>query len=299
MNLAPICLFTFKRLDCTKQTVEALKNNTLASESELFVYTDAPRNDEEAKVVDTVKEYTRTIDGFKKVHLVPRENNMGCAKSIITGVSELMENYGKAIVVEDDIVTSTNFLAFMNQCLDQYQNDQKIWSISGYTFHIDYPQDYPYDAYMVQRGSPWGWASWKDRWDTVDWQASDFFEFKKDRKRVREFHVGGSDLVRMVTRNLVGDIDGWDPIWIYQQFKNKQYSVYPVVSKVQNIGFSPDATHTKFYNRFRTEIDESGKTEFNLPEQLVLEDKIVKSYQNKYSLRKRLTGRIKHYLRLP
>ncbi|MDX2306010.1 MAG: glycosyltransferase [Microscillaceae bacterium] len=301
MNLAPICLFTFKRLDTTIETVEALKKNIYASESELFVFTDAPRphKEGEADTVEKVKEYLSTITGFKKIHLNPRSNNLGCAKSIITGVTEVMDQFGKAIVVEDDIVTSTNFLAFMNQCLDKYENNQKIWSISGYTYAIKYPKNYPYDVYMVQRGSPWGWASWKDRWDGVDWKAPDFLEFMKDRKQVKAFHEGGSDLSRMVYRNLFGDIDGWDPIWIYQQFKNKQHTIYPVVSKVQNIGFTQEATHTKFYNRFKTVLDQSGKTEFNMPDDPQFEEMIVKSYKDKYSLKRRLTGRLKFYLGIP
>lgn len=299
MKLAPICFFGYKRLECTKQTIEALQKNFLAKETDLFIFVDGPKSAKDEEAVAKVKDFLKDVKGFKSVTDVVSERNKGCANSIKAGVSQIINDFGSVITVEDDIVTTPNFLNFMNQCLEKYEHNDKVFSISGYTFPVKIPQNYAYDGFFIQRGSPWGWASWKDRWNTVDWSASKFATLKKDSDWVRRFHEGGSDLSRMLSGNLDGSIDGWDPIWIFQQFLNSQYTIYPNISKVQNVGFGQDATHTKFYDRFRTPQDTSGKTVFNLPEDLVLDKTIIASYKDKYSLRRRLIGRLKHYLGLP
>ena len=121
MTLAPIVIFVYNRPNHTRQTVEALRKNELANESELFIYADAPKNENAVVKVNEVREYIKSVDGFKKVTIIHREKNWGLANSIIDGVTKIVNEYGKIIVLEDDLITSPNFLSFTNQALDFYE----------------------------------------------------------------------------------------------------------------------------------------------------------------------------------
>jgi hypothetical protein len=298
MNFAPICFFAYKRLDCTRQTLEALRKNVGASQSKLFIFSDGAKKPEDEPLVAQVRAYLDQVEGFEEVKIYKRAKNWGLAKSIISGVSEVINTYKKVIVLEDDIATSANFLTFMNQALDFYEANQAVFSVGGYTFPIQYPADYPYQVYFAPRASSWGWATWADRWASVDWEVKDFAEFSRNPKLIKQFNQGGSDMFGMLKKQQAGKLDSWAIRWGYQQFKNQQQTVFPTSSKVQNIGFGDNASNTKFYNRFATDLDESNALSFKMPDKVVLNDKILKAFRNKASLWTRVSGRIKYYLRI-
>lgn len=298
MELAPICLFTYKRLDNTIQTVEALKKNKLAAKSKLFIFSDGPKRETDAPIIEKVRAYLDTIDGFQEIIIDKKEKNQGLANSIIAGVSKVIDQFQKVIVLEDDLVSSENFLDYMNAALETYQNNDAVFSISGYTFPVSLPEGYDRDVYFSPRSSSWGWASWKDRWEKVDWDVKDFPEFWKNRNLRKKFSQGGSDLNAMLKKQIDGKIDSWAIRWTYDQFRKAQYTVFPTISKIQNIGFGDNASHTKGYNRFATPLDESDKTEFNFAPEIILNPRILKSFRHKYSLRERIRGRLIHYLNL-
>ena len=106
--------------------------------------------------------------------------NKGLACSIIDGVTKIVNDYEKIIVLEDDLITTPNFLNFMNQALHFYITDATIFSISGYTLNLPSLPSYSKDFYLGYRGSSWGWGTWKDRWDEVDWEIKDYDKFKID-----------------------------------------------------------------------------------------------------------------------
>lgn len=254
MKLAPIVLFTFNRLDHTKKTISALQENYLASESELFIYSDGARNEEEKAKVKNLRRYLNTVDGFKKITIIEAEKNKGLAKSVIGGVTDIINKYSKVIVLEDDLVTSKYFLQYMNDALESFEYRKDIWSISGYGPDIDIPNDYTEDVYLTRRGSSWGWATWKDRWELVDWNLEDYKLFKSDKNKVREFNLSGKDLAPMLEDQVKGRIDSWAVRWVYSQFKNKKYTVYPVRSMVKNIGNDFSGTHTTTTKHFNVDI---------------------------------------------
>ncbi|MEO1653728.1 MAG: sugar transferase [Bacteroidota bacterium] len=299
MNLAPICLFTYKRLDCTIQTVEALQKNTLASESKLYVFSDGAKKESDWDDIHQVRKYLDGVNGFKEIIRINRDKNIGLANSIITGVSEVVNNHGRVIVLEDDLLTTPNFLHYMNEALEFYQDQSKIFSIAGYTITVTPPANYDFDVYTVPRTSPWGWASWQDRWNTVDWEVSKYETFKDNAKMRRAFNEGGSDLANMLDRQMKDKLDSWAIRWGFQQFNNDQLTIFPTISKIRNIGFGKDATHTKFYDRYRSKLDDSANTHFKFTEEVKPHKKFVNTYKAKYSLFTRFVGRLKHYLGLP
>ncbi len=162
MSTSPVVLFVYNRPWHTRKTIEALKENELAKESRLYIYSDAPKTPDEEKNVSEVRGYLRTIEGFRNIEIIEREENQGLARNIITGVSTIINEHKKVIVLEDDIVTSPEFLTFMNRALDYYENNEKVWHISGWNYPIT--PDGIGDVFFWRVMNCWGWATWEDRW---------------------------------------------------------------------------------------------------------------------------------------
>ena len=197
MHLAPIVIFTFNRIEHTKKTIESLKKNKLAIQSEIFIFNDGARDSKEKEKVDQVRKYLNTIDGFKSVTIINSEENNGLSKSVINGVTEIINKYEKVIVLEDDLITSPYFLEYMNEALELYKDRKDIWSISGYCPNIKIPSYYKDEVFLIRRGSSWGWGTWKDRWELNDWEIRDYSNFNKDIRRKREFNIAGNDMSPM------------------------------------------------------------------------------------------------------
>ncbi len=292
LTLAPVCLFVFKRLDLTKQVMASLQKNKLALQSDLHIFSDAAPKEEDKIAVDEVRSFIKNVSGFKSVTLHIAEKNKGLANSIIAGVTEVIDEAGKAIVLEDDLILSTNFLDYMNGALTFYENDTRVFSVCGYTVPIKITD--AVDVYFTGRGSSWGWATWKDRWHRIDWDMKDYEEFKKDKAAQKRFNANGSDHSKLLHLQMTGQRNSWAIRWTYAQFRLNAYTVYPVVSTVANDGFGGNATHTSgtYKSRFSTNLDESGKTNFHFTEPHI-NPKIFKQFLDTYSIKTRILYRIK------
>jgi hypothetical protein len=282
-KLAPIVLFTYNRLDTLKLTIESLQKNYLANKSDLIIFSDCNKNNFDKLEVQNVRTYLKLIDGFKSVTVHESPINKGLANSIIGGITTVFETYDKVIVLEDDLVCSPNFLNFMNDSLNFYEDNPQIFSITG--FSIPIKTNSVFDEYFTQRSSSWGWATWKDRWGIIDWEVIDYNSFKKNKVQRTEFNKMGSDMASMLDRQMIGKINSWAIRWCYHQFKNKLYSVHPVESKIINIGFSSEASNTKEkINRYKTKLDLTAKSNFNFSNETLLDSEIIKQFTKPYSL---------------
>ncbi|GAB4012822.1 glycosyltransferase [Spirosoma migulaei] len=262
---APVLLFAYKRPVELQATLRALQANHLASQSDLYIFVDAPKRPDDVPKVAQVRQILDEVSGFRSIHRDYATTNIGCADSIIRGISQVLTDHPAAIVVEDDLITAPNFLDFMNQCLNQYADNQRIYSIAGYTMPFHIPANYKSDAYCIPRHSPWGWATWSNRWQSIDWQMTDYPEFTQDKWQQKEFMRGGSDLLGMLRDQMEGRADAWDIRFCFNRFKADGLTIYPTVSKVENIGFGKDATHTDIYNRYKTALDNGLQRVFDLP----------------------------------
>ena len=201
-SLAPVVLFCYNRLDTLSQTVDALKKNFLARDSELYIFSEAAKNNSDIIEVDKVRAYVKTIAGFKLVTVYEATENKGLANSIIYGVSKIFKEHNELIVLEDDLVTSPNFLNYMNDSLTRFKENQSVFSISGYSFNLR--TNFQSEFYFLNRGWSWGWATWKNRWEKTDWNVSDYESFSFDRESQRQFAKGGSDLNQMLKKQMKG-----------------------------------------------------------------------------------------------
>ena len=207
MSLAPIVLFTYDRLWHTQKTIEALKNNELASKSELIIYVDGAKNKSVYESVSQVRDYVETVDGFKKVTIITRDKNWGLANSIIDGVTQVIKKYGKVIVLEDDLVTSPFFLRYMNDALEFYKDEDKVMHVSGYIYPID--NNKLSDTFFIKPDTCWGWATWDRAWKYFK-KDTDYYLNIFNKKMIRDFNLNGSyDYFKQIKANKNGRIETW------------------------------------------------------------------------------------------
>lgn len=272
--------------------IENLRKNKLACKSDLFIFSDGPKNHDDAYKVSEVRRFLKNISGFKNIEIAENRNNSGLARSVIDGVSSVIKKYKKIIVLEDDLIPSSNFLEFMNQALEYYESNNCIFSVSGYTPNLPSLQYCEKDFYLGHRASSWGWGTWNDRWEKVDWEVTDYKSFKFNIKSNLKFARGGSDLPFMLNKQMQGKIDSWAIRWCYNQYKMDQLTIFPTKSKITNIGFSSDATHTKKNNRFLPELDSTNQDKFLFEAIPTIDKTLAKEFKSIFSFKERLKSKI-------
>ncbi|MCH7398631.1 hypothetical protein MM236_11550 [Belliella sp. DSM 107340] len=292
-KLAPVVLFVYNRLEESRRTVETLRRNHLASASNLYIYSDGAKKEKDIAKVESVRNYINTIDGFKSVKIKESPKNKGLAKSIIDGVTEVINIHGSVIVLEDDLVSSENFLDFVNSGLRYYEKFDEVISISGYSPNLKSLKTHNKDYYLTERISSLGWGTWKSKWENIDWEVSDYNDFKDDFFKKYKWFKIGSDLPGMLKNQMNGKINSWAIRWSYHQFKHEMLTVYASKSKVNHIGDGEEATNAKDHDRFFTHLDLSNQREFEFDEKLEINKKLREEFRNNYSISKRLKYKIK------
>jgi len=284
MILAPVILFVYNRPLHTRKTVESLLDNFLSSQSILYVFSDAAKKEDHEPDVEAVRKYIHSITGFKETHIIERNANLGLAKSIITGVTEIIDKYGAAIVLEDDLVSSPAFLTYMNYLLNVYNDKKNIFSITGYNHPkkiMKFSDSYPYSVYFNPRACSWGWGTWKDRWDKADWVVSDFEKFVQSTDLQKRFNDSGEDKSKMLIKQMKGKIDSWAIRWDYTLHKNDAFCVYPVKSYINNIGNDSTGIHCIKSTKFN-QVDLNRLDTPEIPPKIELNPEIMANFRKVY-----------------
>ncbi|PXV64122.1 hypothetical protein CLV62_11180 [Dysgonomonas alginatilytica] len=264
-KLAPIVLFVYNRPWHTRQTLEALANNSLAKDSVLYIYADGARTNASDDVLKEVYEVRRIIREKKwcgEVHIIESEVNKGLASSIIDGVTDIINQYGKIVVLEDDIVTSVGFLQYMNDALQLYQNVDRVMHISGFV-PVTTGADRLLETYFLRFMSCWGWATWKRSWDQVILDIDYLFKTIPLQRDYKAFNLNGAiNLYRQIEDNYHGNINTWAIRWYSTIFLKKGLCLYPRYSMVDNIGIDLSGEHCSSPDdRYNVELAKSIKVE--------------------------------------
>jgi len=243
--LAPVVLFTYKRLTVTQRVINALLMNPEAKSSDLIVFSDGPKNAEDDKILE-LRQYLKCISGFKSVELIYREQNLGLATSFITGITEVLERFDSAIFIEDDNLVSPGFLAFMNKGLEVYKDDERVSCISGYTYPIWPRQRRPF---FIRGADTWSMATWRRSWQHF---CSDgrLLKFElENRKLVAKFSIDGFRFYSMLEAQIRGEIDSWGVRWWTSAYLKNMYCLYPHLPLCVSIGYGENSVHcTGGYN---------------------------------------------------
>jgi GNT-I family len=241
-KLAPVVIFAYRRPDHLRNTLDGLMRCEGFRDSPVLVYCDGPRNDGERKMVMATRKLARKMLGDSAEYHFS-EVNLGLSRSVITGVTEAANRFGRAIVVEDDLELSPDFLSFMNRALDRYAEEERVFQVSGYQFDVPELEN-TVSALFLPFAASWGWATWKRAWDQFDPMAAGWEAIRTDRNLRQRFNLDGTyDYATMLMRQMAGLRDSWAVRWYWTLFKAGGLVLFPPVSLVTNAGFDGSGTH--------------------------------------------------------
>lgn len=238
---APILIFAFNRPDHLRRTLHALASNQYASESDVTIICDGPRNAEERGRTDAVRAEAHNATGFQRVTVVERECNYGLAENIIDGITQALTLHDRVIVLEDDLVTSPYFLRYMNDGLELYADNPKVASIHGWVFPHDEPRE---GTFFLPGADCWGWGTWRRAWAVFN--PDGWWLLKELRRRRLEyaFDVGGVyDYMGMLERAASGTVGSWAVRWLASAFLADMYTLYSHTALVSQIGGDGSGTN--------------------------------------------------------
>ena len=238
----PVMVVAFNRPGMLKETLSNLSRCENLDDREIHLYVDGPRNVADESKINAVIEVAKEWGADLKIKR--RNTNLGGVPNMIAAVSEMLEQYGRVIIIEDDILVSRSFLTFMDAALARYENNSKIWAINGYVDpKMTLPRLYKKDYFLAPRHSAWGWGTWKDRWAAVDFEIKDWTMRRSDESLVRELNVAGGDIVKMLDAEAAGELNAWDVQCTYYMRKNGLYTLRPRLTMTKNNGFGTECEH--------------------------------------------------------
>ncbi len=239
MQFAPIALFTYSRADHTRSAIKSLLNNKESAQSDLFIFSDGPKTETKREAVEENRRYIRSITGFKSIHIVEHENNQGLSNSLIAGITEVVNQYGRVIVVEDDLILSPFFLQYMNEALEKYADNDRVSAISAFLNPVGCEAP---ETFFLRYFACWGWATWKRGWDLFNPDARTLL--KKIRWKKKSFNIkNSSNFYGMLYCQKVGLIDSWAVRFYASSFLANKLILFPGRSMAIQTGIDGSGTH--------------------------------------------------------
>lgn len=308
MIYAPIVLFAYNRPWHILQTIKALQKNELSNECDLIIFSDAPKTVEATEKVNEVRSYLRTISGFKSVTIIERLVNFGLARSIIEGVTEILTKFNCLVVLEDDLVTSPYFLRYMNDALQEYENEEKVISIHGYIYPLKKPFSEPF---FIKGADCLGWATWRRGWKLFEPNGQKLLNELITNKLTKKFDFNGAyAYTNMLKSQILGNNSSWAVRWYASAFLNNCLTLYPGSSLINHIYNHEQGTHcgeTAFLNTQLSNVPIRIK-KIPIEENLNAREEIEKWFRtltpplqirirNKiYSYKHRIVNKLRHFL---
>lgn len=241
MQLAPIVIFTYNRPWHTQQTIEALLQNEYAAESDLIVYSDSPKNENAQAGVEETRKYIASIKGFKSLRIIERTENYGLANNIVDGVTSVVNEFGRIIVLEDDLLTSPYFLKFMNEALNLYESTEEVISVHGYIYPIK--RDLP-ETFFIKGADCLGWGTWKRGWNLFNPNGSELLKQLVALRKTKDFDFCGSyPFTKMLQDQVSNKIGSWAIRWHASAFLNSKLTLYPGRSLIFHNGSDGSGTN--------------------------------------------------------
>lgn len=258
-SFAPIALFVYNRPEHTRRTLSFLQKNLLADESRLFIFSDGPKPGQEENV-NAVRELIRNVDGFKPVEVIERETNYGLANSVIDGVTRLINQYGKVIVLEDDVITSPHTLQYFNDGLRKYEHEDRVMHITAFMYALK-ENNLP-ESFLLRIASSQAWATWDRAWKHFE-PDIDVLMSKFDRQSKHAFEVEGAmNFWKHMQHFKDGKNNSWAIRWYASVFLNNGLSLNPKISMIDNIGHDGSGVHSAVGEIYRSPINPNRITSF-------------------------------------
>lgn len=244
-NLAPVVLFTYKRLSITKRVIDSLRDNEECSKTDLIVYSDGPKRVSDNCEVEGVRRYLEGLTGFKSIGLIYRDKNLGLAQSFIQGITDTLTQYEKAIFLEDDNLLSKHFLSFMNEALNQYKDNERVICVTGYSWPLWPARKRPY---FLRGAETWSMGTWRRGWSYFNGDGGALLRELNRRNLVKAFRRDRFGFYEMLKRQVMGEIDSWGVRWWASAYVNDMYCLYPHKPLCVSIGYGEDSVHCSSYS---------------------------------------------------
>jgi SAM-dependent methyltransferase len=272
-EFATVVLFVYKRVDCTFRTLSNLKLNREAQHTDLIVFSDGPKNDLDAKGVQEVRDLLSGVNGFKSVHVVHRPTNFGLAKSFLVGIDEVFQSNTSAIFLEDDNLVSENFLDFMNRSLIEFEENDQVVCISGFSYPL-WPR--PRKPYFLLGAETWSMATWKHKWINFERDVNVLISLSEKPATKKKMDKYGIPFSKLLVIQSKGNADSWGVRWWTSALLKNSYCLYPPRPLCINIGWGAEATHTKERSTVMGTLSDLDKNlHYALPS-MVSEPKLIK-----------------------
>ena len=297
-ELAPVVLFIFNRPDCVERTLEALSNNTFADKTDLYIYADGPRNENDElgcnKSRDVIKRYS---DCFKSVELICRTENWGLARNSICGITEVINSRGKMIMMEDDTVPAPYFLKYMNIGLNKYQDNEKVMEITG--FQMPIKSDEEPRAVFIKGSYAWAWGTWSNRWKEYHRNAEELMRKFSNRDIYNLNFDGSVDIYDQLRANRDGQMDTWAVFWSAIRYLQDGFMLCPTKSLIQMIGFDDRSEHNREENAIaKVELYNGEILQFPdlVSEDIDTRKLIVRTFEKELSFKAKMLLKMEKYI---
>jgi hypothetical protein len=279
-----IGVFCYKRASKLKQCINALLQNPECPELEIIFFSDGYKGEKDQKGVLEVREYIDSITGFKNVQKHYRDRNFSTGPNFKEGLSFLCANYERFIVVEDDLIVSSNYIKYLSDGLEFYKNEESVFCVTAYNFPIK-KSNYKYDTIVYKRFCSYGWGGWSNRFKNVIWDHDELNNLMNTSPGFKpRLNAEGHDLVSMLKKQIKGVISTWDVQLQVHVAENRLKVIYPVISKVNNIGFDEESTNTFGVDYQQTPLDDGFKREFYFCDAEMIVPELQKQIKKPYSL---------------
>lgn len=267
-----LALFVYIRPDHTRKVLESVKRNGF---EKIYIFQDGLKNEKDRKQWEAVAELIKSVD-FTDTEIHISQINKGLANSIIAGMNYVFERHETAIALEDDVILADGYKHFMETCFELYRDNDEVTSICGAGIGALIPDDYPYDVYFCHRMSSVAFGTWKKYWDEFERNPFYLREIMRNPKKKEMLSLAGSDLQLMLIDSLKGVNDTWATYWSLYQVNRLSYQVTPSKAYAKDIGRDGTGTNTTTVTyKYDTKLDGELKTEFNLPIEVILDNRIV------------------------
>lgn len=283
MNFAPIALFVYNRPEHTRRTLETLRKNRLAEESRLFIFSDAAKTKDDAENVKEVRRIISQTEGFKSVSISEQQHNLGLANSIINGVNKLTTDYGRVIVMEDDLISSPYLLTYFNEALTHYAHQERVMHIGAYMYSLKDTSHLP-ETFFYRAATSWGWATWQRAWKYFNPDIDDLMS-RFDDKKINRFSIDGTmNFWKQMQQFKAGKNNSWAIRWYASIFLQNGLTLNPTQSLVNNIGHDGTGIHSGTIDVYNVPVRQTPITEF--PEILEEDQQAYKAIKSFLAKRK-------------
>ncbi|GGB29205.1 sugar transferase [Mucilaginibacter rubeus] len=293
-NLAPIALFVYNRPDHTRRTISYLQQNLLADESRLYIFCDAAKTDADKPKVEQVRQLVKDVSVFKSVKIILRNHNLGLAESIISGVTQLVYEYGKVIVFEDDLLSSPYTLQYFNDALTKYANQEQVMHIGAYMYNL-HDKKLP-ETFFYRAATSWGWATWARAWKNFEPDVDKLIA-QFDTLKIARFSIEGKmNFWKQIEQFKAGKNNSWAIRWYASIFLKNGLTLNPSQSLIQNIGHDGTGVHSNKEDMYHVQM--ARKQVMQFPDTIEENEEAYKAIKNFLANRKgTLLQRIRRFVK--